>query len=200
MNLLIDPNVSYVLLVIGLVLSVLALFSPGTGIIEIGALFALVLAGIGIWNLPINWWALVILVIGIIPFLLALKKSRHWIWLLLSILALVIGSVFIFKQEGDGMAVHPVLAGVTSIAAVVFLWFIGRKSIDAMTMKPVNLREDLIGKEGETRTEVNLDGTVYVGGEEWTARSEDPIPAGMPVRVIGRDGLVVVVEPVEKSS
>jgi len=67
-------------------------------------------------------------------------------------------------------------------------------------MKPVNLREDLIGKEGETRTEVYLDGTVYVGGEEWTARSEDPIPAGMPVRVIGRDGLVVVVEPVEKSS
>jgi len=47
---------------------------------------------------------------------------------------------------------------------------------------------------------VYLDGTVYVGGEEWTARSQDPIPAGMPVRVIGRDGLVVVVEPVEKSS
>ncbi len=64
-----------------------------------------------------------------------------------------------------------------------------------MTMKPVNLREDLIGKEGETRTEVYLDGTVYVGGEEWWPHRT--IPAGMPVRVIGRDGRIVVVEPVE---
>ncbi len=77
-------------------------------------------------NLPINWWALVILVIGIIPFLLALKNPVNVIWLLLSILALVIGSVFIFKQEGMVAAVHPVLAGVTSIAAV-FLWFIDGK-------------------------------------------------------------------------
>ena len=136
MNFLIDPNISYVLLVIGLVLSMLALFSPGTGIIEIGALFTLVLAGIGIWNMPINWWALVILVAGVIPFILALRKSRHWIWLLISILSLVLGSVFVFKKEGDGLAVHPVLAIVTSIIAVVFLWFVGRKSIEAMGLKP----------------------------------------------------------------
>ncbi len=198
MNFLIDPNISYVLLVIGLVLSMLALFSPGTGIIEIGALFTLVLAGIGIWNMPINWWALVILVAGVIPFILALRKSRHWIWLLISILSLVLGSVFVFKKEGDGLAVHPVLAIVTSIIAVVFLWFVGRKSIEAMGLKPVNLRENIIGKIGETRTEIHWDGTVHVGGEEWTARSEKPIPAGVPIRVVQRDGLVLIVEPVDE--
>ncbi|MHB8114618.1 MAG: NfeD family protein, partial [Bellilinea sp.] len=59
MNLLMDPNVAYVLLVLGIVLGVLALFAPGTGFLEIGALFALVLSGISAINMENNPWALI---------------------------------------------------------------------------------------------------------------------------------------------
>ena len=52
MNLVIDPNLAYVLLVSGFVLAVLALFSPGTGVVEVGALFALMVAGYGVATLP----------------------------------------------------------------------------------------------------------------------------------------------------
>ena len=67
MNLLLDPNVAYVILVVGFVLGVLALFTPGTGILEIGALFAIFLAGYAVYSLPINLWALILLVVGVIP-------------------------------------------------------------------------------------------------------------------------------------
>ncbi|TLN20492.1 nodulation protein NfeD, partial [bacterium] len=55
MNIVIDPNLAYVLLVSGFVLAVLALFTPGTGLLEIGALFALVVAGFGVATLPTTW-------------------------------------------------------------------------------------------------------------------------------------------------
>ncbi|MCX8025764.1 MAG: hypothetical protein N3A60_11225, partial [Thermanaerothrix sp.] len=86
---LIDPNVAYFLLVVGLVLGVLALFSPGTGILEIGALFALVLAGLGIARLSINAWALALLVVGVVPFLMALRFSRRWFYLVIACAAFV---------------------------------------------------------------------------------------------------------------
>ena len=79
MNLLLDPNVAYVILVVGFVLGVLALFTPGTGILEIGALFAIFLAGYAVYSLPINLWALILLVVGVIPFLIALRKYKQWI-------------------------------------------------------------------------------------------------------------------------
>jgi membrane-bound ClpP family serine protease len=56
----------------------------------------------------------------------------------------------------------------------------------------------LVGQPGEARTEVYNDGSVQVSGELWSARSDHPIPAGSHVRVVGREGFVLVVEK-EKS-
>jgi membrane-bound ClpP family serine protease len=57
MNYLIDPNVAYVMLVGGLLLAVLATFTPGTGLLELGALVMLGLAGLSVASLGVNWWA-----------------------------------------------------------------------------------------------------------------------------------------------
>ena len=57
MEFLINPNVSYVLLVIGFIFAILALLTPGTGFIEAAALLVLALAGYGIMNMPFNPWA-----------------------------------------------------------------------------------------------------------------------------------------------
>lgn len=196
MNLLLDPNIAYLLLTGGFVLAILALFTPGTGLLEVGALFMLVLAGISLYNLPFNWWALVLLLVGVFPFLLALRKSRQWIFLGLAILALVIGSVFMFKQPGGAPAVHPVLAILTSSISTVLLWIIGRKGIEALSARPVHDLSQLIGLIGEATTSIHGEGSVYVGGEQWSARSVAPIPARTAVRVIGREGLTLVVEAV----
>jgi len=75
-----------------------------------------------------------------------------------------------------------------------FLWIAVRKSIEAATVRPVHDLDGLVGQIGEARTTVYEDGSVQVGGELWSARSDKQVPAGSPIRVVRRDGFVVVVE------
>ena len=197
MNIFLDPNVAYLVLVVGFLLGVLALFTPGTGLLEIGTLFAMFWAGYSIYNLPFNLWALIILLVGVVPFLLALRRFKQWYWLVPAIISIILGSVFLFRAENGGTAINPILASVVSVIAVLFLWFIGRKSIDAMREIPNQDLSRLIGVIGEARTNIGQDGTVYAAGEEWSARSDEKIREGSQVRIVNREGLVLVVETVK---
>ncbi len=197
---LFDPNVAYVLLTVGFVLAILALVSPGSGIIELGAVFLLFLAGYSMFRLPINIWALVLLILGVIPFILALRKVRHWAFLAVSLAALIAGTVFLFRTENGAPAIDPVLAVIVSISAMGVLWIIGRKSVEAVLQAPSFDLDRLAGQVGEARTAVHWEGTVYVRGEEWTARSQAPIPAGSRVKVIGREGLALLVEALQQET
>lgn len=200
MNILTDPNVSYFLLVFGSILAILTLFSPGTGFFEISAMVILVLAGYGIINHPINLWALGVLLVGVFPFLLALRKSRQQIYLVPSLISLVVGSVFLFRAENGLTAVNPYFAILMSVLAVGLLWVIGRKALEAIHTPVTHDPNRLIGSIGEARTNIYREGTIHIRGEEWTARSETFIPAGSLVRVIGREGLVLLVEAVNRSA
>jgi membrane-bound ClpP family serine protease len=195
MNILLDPNVAYFLLVSGFIMAILALFSPGTGILEIGAIFALALAAYGIINMPINTWALIVLLAGVFPFVLALRRSQHNIYLAIALVALIAGSIFLFRAEEGTLAVHPFLASLVSVLAMGLLWYIARTGLTAMQQPPSHDLARYIGETGEARTDVYLQGAVYVAGEEWTARSDSFIPAGSQVKIVGREGLVLLVEP-----
>jgi membrane-bound serine protease (ClpP class) len=200
MTVLFEPNVAYVLLVVGLIVAILALFAPGTGVLEIGALFMLFLAGYGIVNQPINSWALAVLILGVFPFLLALRKSRQYIFLALALLGLVVGSVFLMRTSAGGPAVNPVLAIVGSVLSTVFLWFVGRRIIEASGRPVTHDLDRLIGMVGQAHTNLNPDGSVYVGSEEWSAHSDTFVPKDSRVRVVKRDGLLLTVEPLSPSS
>ncbi len=195
MNFLFDPNVAYVLLVTGMLLAVLAIFAPGTGLLEIGALFLLVLAGVTIANFSVNWWALGILIVGVFPFLLAMRRSRQYIFLIIALASLVIGSIFLINDPETGrLAINPVVAIVVSLLVGSFILIAGRRTLEAALL-PVKDLKGLIGKVGEAHTDVYAEGSVYVDGEEWSGRSASFIPAGSPVKVVGREGLVLIVEP-----
>ena len=198
MDILLDPNLAYFLLVGGFLLAILALFAPGTGFIEIGAFFALVIAGYAIANpkLPINAWALIILLVGVFPFILALRKSRKWIFLAFALIALIIGSVFMFKGTEGKPAVDPLLAIIVSLCAGGLIWLIINKGLEAISQEPTHSLK-LTGSTGTARTDIHKEGTVYIGSEEWSARSDVKIPAGTRVRIIRREGLIVIVEPLE---
>jgi len=197
-NLLMDPNVAYVLLVLGIVLGVLALFAPGTGFLEIGALFALVLAGISVANMEINPWALIVLILGIVPFVLALRKWRNWVFLGIAIVALVVGSVFLFRGPVGGPAVNVWLAIFVSLLAAGTLWLIGRKGLEAIARRPDFDLERLKEVTGVAVTNIFREGSVYINGEDWSARSNELIPVGSKVRVLKRQGLVLEVEGIEE--
>jgi membrane-bound ClpP family serine protease len=195
MELLMDANVAYVLLVSGFVLAILALFAPGTGLIELGALFALALSGYEVLHLQINIWALVILILGVFPFLLALRRSGRWIFLVISMAAFAVGSIFMFSANNGLPAVNPILAVFVTPLSIGLLWLVARKGLDAILRKPDFDLQKLVGAVGDATTAINHHGSVYVGGEQWSARSQNPIPAGTRVQVIRRDGFVLEVEP-----
>ncbi len=195
-----NPNLAYLILVAGFALTLLAILSPGTGLLELGAFFMLVLAGWIIYQVPINYWALIVLLLGIVPFTWAVKKSRRLIFLALSILMMMIGSVFLFR--GDAWwdsSVNAWLALVVSILMGSFFWIVARKSIEASQAIPAHDLGQLIGAIGEAKSDIHKEGSAQVHGELWTVRSEQPIAQGMLVRVIAREGFVLEVEPAEES-
>ena len=193
---LLDPNVAYLILVGAALLTMMAVLNPGTGVLEILALFLWLLSGYIIFNLPINFWALGLMLLGLVLFLLSLRKTKNLVYLGLSIGAVVVGSIFLFDQPGWQPAVNPVLAVIVSVFVAGFTWIVAQKAIEADRMRPAHDLEALIGVVGEAETAIGEAGSVQVAGELWSARSEQAIPEGSQVRVIGRDGFYLIVEQV----
>ena len=193
MDILLNPNVAYLLLVAGSLLMLLALVTPGTGMLEIGALFCLFLAGYAIYHISFNAWALLVMVVSLVPFVYSIRKPGREIFLLLTIIGLVAGTVFLFT-EGGRPAINPFLAAIVSLLYAGFIWITTRKVIQAAQSRPRHDLGALIGQPGEARTRVHSDGSVQVAGELWSARSAEAIPAGSEIRVVGREGFVLLVE------
>lgn len=198
MEFLLNPNIAYLLLVSAVMLVVLSLITPGTGLVEIAALFVLVLAGWDIYNLPVNYWALGLLVLGVIPFILAVRVTRKTIFLAFAIVFIVIGSTFLFRGAKWYIpAVNPILVVVTSILSGVYLWIGINKALQAEKMPARHNVDALIGTIGETKTAIHEEGTVQIGGELWSATSPQPISINTRVRVIRREGFTLYVEKVQ---
>ncbi len=194
MDFLLDPNVAYLLLLGGVLMAMLALATPGTGFFEVGALFCLALAGYGIYNLSFNWWALVLIFLSIIPFIYSIQKAKRELYLGISIVVLVIGSIFLFPSQSGGPAVNLLVAFIASVLVAGFLWIAVGKSIQAANARPSHDLSALIGQIGEAKTKILEEGSVQVGSELWSARSEKPIMAGSSVRIIRREGFILIVE------
>jgi membrane-bound serine protease (ClpP class) len=199
MEFLLNPNVAYVLIVAAAMLALTAIVVPGTGIPEVGLVLCLGLAGYSVYSLGINGWALLVVGLSVVPFVFALRAKALRIPLLaLSILMLMGGSVFLFMDEKGWPAVNPILAGIVSILSGGFIWFAVERVLVAQRSQPSNDLQALIGKIGEARTQINAEGSVQVSGELWSAKSEKPIEAGSAVRVVQRDGFVLIVEKATK--
>ena len=198
MSLFLDPNVGYVLLVGGVTLSLLALFIPGSGLLEMGAFLALLLAGYTIVNLPVNLWAVALLAVSTVPLTLAVRwRKGGWILLVSSVAMAIVGSLFTFRDAAGGPAVNPFVAVVVSVGTGGLLWFIARKSVDASKLRPSHDLDKVVGLIGKAQNDLRTQGSVYVGGENWSARSREYIPAGSAVRVLRRTGLILDVEKVQ---
>ena len=198
MNILLDPNVIYFLFIGGLVLAIIAIFTPGTGIAELGAFFAIAIAIYGFTNLPVNSWAITIMSMGFIAFVFAGKKHfRKWLIPITYVLVLV-GSLLIFRREPDAKQVSLFLIAVIDVMALSLLWFYVIKGIEAIKKKPDFNLNDLIGLQTKAITDIHMEGTIHVDGEDWTAKSSTPIKGGEMVKIVGRNGLILLVEPVEE--
>ena len=197
MDFLLDPNVAYLFLLGGVLMAMLALAAPGTGLFEVGALFCLALAGYGIYNLSFNWWALALILMSVVPFVYSLQKPKRELYLGISIVVLIIGSIFLFPSQTGGPAVNLFVAFIASVLVAGFLWIAVSKSIQAANTRPSHDLDALIGQVGEAKTKILDEGSVQVGSELWSARSANPITIGSSVRIVRREGFILVVEKID---
>ena len=201
LEILLDPNVAYLLLWAGITLALLAILSPGTVLLELSAFILLIAAGVTLFFLDVNYWALGVMALGVIFFLMSLRYTKQWWYLAIAIVCLVVGSIFIFRGENWwDPAVNPFLALIVSGLSGVFFWVVTRKILEARQARPTHDLDNLIGTIGESKSEVHRDGSVQIGSELWSAESELPIPNGTRIRVVGIKGFTLVVESAESES
>lgn len=197
MEFLITPDIAYVAVVAGILLFFMALVTPGTNFLEIGSALVLLFAIYCGFVLSINPIALFIIAIGLFPFFYALRTPKYRGWMLGSSTLLVIaGSIFLFADRRGNSLVNPFLATFTSViyGGLVF-W--GLERALRLAGRPSSLDVgSLVGQVGVAKTEINLQGSVLVQSELWSARSSSPIDEGSSIRVVAIEGFILVVEPV----
>ncbi len=196
MNFMLDPNLAFVLLAVSFTVTIFALLAPGTGLLELISVLLLTLVGFTVARLPVNSWAIVLLLGGVVSVILTLKKTDNKYLVIVSIFLLLAGMLTIFKAEHGLLAVDPLLALVVSVGMGAFIWIIGKNITQASRQHVHRDLARLVGQTGHAVTDISIRGSVYVDGENWSAISDQPIKKDSQVIVTQRNGLVLKVEPV----
>lgn len=197
MELIVNPSVAYIIVMISFFLLILALLTPGTGLLELVAGLGVILSIVTMFYNPIRGWLLIPISFSILLLILSIYKSKRWWLMVLALLLFFLCSLFLFRVEGRAVSVNPWLAFLLTVIEFLLLWWIGRKTFDAFRQQPDFDLAQLIGAEGTARSDIYQEGTVYVNGEEWSAHSEKPINTGSRIKVVNRDGLQLRVEEIE---
>ena len=205
LHLLSDPNIAFILFTLGFYGLLFELSNPHfvTGIL--GAI-AIILAFVGFGSLPLNLAGLLLIGLAIVLFVLELTVTSHGLLTVGGIICFVLGASALYTEPGtfaapDVAVAFPVIATMTILTAV-FMFLIVLVAVRTRRMRTT---EGMIGfglpsnSLGEVRRPLTPVGSVYAGGEEWTARSADDrtLPRGTPVRVVSQEGLTLVVEPAD---
>jgi membrane-bound serine protease (ClpP class) len=188
----IDPNLVYLILLLGLWMSVTAVYMPGTGVVELLAGIGVIAALVALANMPTNWWAVILIVVGVLSFLVIPFIDRRFAALAIGGLVLqAIGSLTLF----NGTTISLPLVVVTIIAALVYHRYALLPALEHHRGKPAMLEDEpIIGLNGYVQSALNPVGTVYVRGETWTARSDQPLEKGAEIAVVDQEGLTLYVE------
>lgn len=191
-----DPNIAYILMMIGLAGLYFELSHPGVVLPGVVGSIALILAFYSFQTLPVNIAGVLLIVLALIFFILEMKIASYGLLSVAGIISLLLGSVMLFDRGVDGQAgiswrvLMPTLALVSSFFVVV-----AGLVFRSQRRRPMTGDSGLIGKTGVVKTALDPIGRIQVHGELWSARSRTPVAIGQTVRVTALDGLTLEVEP-----
>ena len=202
LDLISDPNITYILFLVGMFGLLFELYSPGAILPGIAGVIALVLSFYSMHTLPINYAGLALIIFAIILFLLEIKIVSHGLLAIGGIVSLLLGSMMLLKS-GSSLEVarisRAVIFSATAVTALFFLFVIG-VGIKAQRRKPVTGAEGMIGATGEVIEMLSPTGTVKVQGEIWNAESiAGNINAGEKVSITAIKNMKLFVEPIHHS-
>lgn len=187
-SLLTNPNVVYVLLIIGLWAAAAAFYIPGSGVLEVAAVVCLVLAIAGLTQLPVNIVGIILIVVAGLLFVVDLKV-RSVALAVGAAVSLVLGSVFLFPPVEGTPRVSPWLIGGVTLALVGFSGVALSAAVRAQRLHVKVAAESIVGQRGVVTRPIDPIGTVQMQGELWTAVADEFIGAGEQVEVVALEGL-----------
>ncbi len=193
-----DPNLAYILMLLGIYGLFFELSNPGAIFPGVLGGICLILALYALQTLPVNWAGALLILLAIILFILEIKIVSFGILTLGGIIAMFLGSMMLFKEPQTDFAPVVTLSkqlilAATLVTAAFFAFTLGMV-MKGQRQPAATGAEGMIGEIGHALTALGPRGKVRVHGEIWKAKSETPIEANTPVRVVAVQDLEVLVE------
>jgi membrane-bound serine protease (ClpP class) len=193
-----NPNVAFILMLIGVYGLILEFFNPGAVAPGLIGAISLLVALYALAFMPINYAGAALVLLGVALMIAEVHIGAFGALGVGGIAAFVIGALMMFPAHAPGFTLSGgVIAGAALGSAALFLLALAAL---LRRKRPVVTGDvALIGAEGETVAWQDGEGRVRVKGEIWLARAAAPLAAGSRVKIIGRDGLVLRVESVRSA-
>jgi membrane-bound serine protease (ClpP class) len=187
-----DPNIAYILMMIGLAGLYFELAHPGVIFPGVIGAISLILAFFSFQTLSVNYAGLILIILAIMLFIAEIKITSHGLLSLGGVIALTIGSIMLFEDVNVSLR----LMAPTIILVAGFFIVVSSLAFRAYLRKPKGGMEGLIGEIGEVKGTIDPEGLIFVQGELWRAVSEGKIEPGEKVEVVSAKGLVLNVRRV----
>ena len=188
-----DPNVAYILLMIGIYGLILEFYNPGMGIGAVVGIICLLLGAFALQMLPINYAGLALLIVGIGLLAAEAFSPSFGVFGVGGVIAFVIGSIILMDTDLPGYQIsYPIIAAFAAVSVGVALFAVGA-ALRARRARSATGKESMIGGRAEVIDDFEGEGRVRAFGEVWQARGEEPLEKGDRVEIVGVDGVWVLV-------
>ena len=191
-----DPNIAYILMMIGVYGIFFELSNPGAVFPGVVGGIALILGFYSLQTLSANYAGFLLIALALILFILEIKIASHGALTIGGIISLVLGSLMLFRSSADPYLriSWGVILSMVGISAV-FFGTVVTLAVRSQLRKPVTGSEGLIGETGVAMANFTGNGKVFVVGETWDAECESSLTKGQQVTVTGRVGMKLIVKP-----
>jgi len=194
LNTLSNPNVAYILMILGIYGLFFELASPGAILPGVVGAVCLVLAFYAFQTLPVNYAGLLLVILGIIFFIAEIKIISYGLLSVAGVISMVLGSIMLMNTDVPFLKISwMVILPAALLSALFFAVAIGL-AVKVHKRPPSTGVEGLIGEQGEASTDIDPEGKVFLHGEIWDARSKEPVRKGEKITVAGIDHMTVIVK------
>lgn len=194
-----DPNVAYILMLVGIYGLIYEFISPGMIIPGVAGLICLLLALFAFQILPINYAGLALMLLGIAFMVAEAFVPSFGALGIGGVIAFIVGSIMLMDTSAPGFGISwYVIISFTLVSAAFFILVISLL-VKSRRVPVVTGREELIGSSGEVMEDFDGDGLVSVHGEIWSAHAETSLKKGQRIRVTDREGFKLSVEPEQEN-
>jgi len=194
LNTISNPNIAYILMILGFYGLYFELANPGAIFPGVAGAICLILAFYALHTLPINYAGLMLILLGVGLFIAEAFITSHGVLGVGGTIAMAIGSVMLIESTSPYLRISwSVIAPVVALSALLFIITVSL-AVRVHREKADTGKEGMLGLEGEAKTDIQASGQVFVRGEYWTARSDEPIAKGERVKVEAVEGLKLKVK------